>query len=157
MTTSKSVASILMWLLLSGAVYAIPVSRIEGMRVMEHYQSALQSAEISRISSLIAPDARIRVQLQQKDATSQVFTLSTQRFVQQIGALARFSSEQYWKFSAPEYINDGNGRLKVLLTQTQHRKLFGSESAQRDSITLLLDRRNDQILIIDIHAVSEIW
>jgi len=133
------------------------VSKGDAVEFVRQYQYALQSRDAGALNYLVAEDAHIRIELDQHEGERQQFTLTAQRFVQQIRALWHFSGNQQLAFSAPEYHRDANGAMIVRLQQEDRRLLFGQQTGQRDRLTITLDRQGDQVRIVELHSISRLW
>lgn len=133
------------------------VSKGDAIEFVRQYQQALQSRDAGALNYLVAEDAHIRVELDQHEGERQQFTLTAQRFVQQIRALWHFSGNQQLVFSAPEYHRDASGAMIVRLQQEDRRLLFGQPTGQQDQLTITLDRQGGQIRIVKLHSVSRLW
>jgi len=161
MRASKNLLAILVLGLLSSMLLPLQanasVSRNDGVRFISEYQSALRNKSLDGLSALIADNARIRIDLDDNNGQQQRFTLSRERFIQQIVALWRFASDQRQDFSNPQYVTSANGTLTLTVTQTEQRRLFGSNTGQKDTLTMVLERRNGRVQIVDLHSVSQLW
>lgn len=133
------------------------VSKGDAIDFVRQYQYALQSRDAGALNYLVAEGAHIRIELDQHEGERQQFTLTAQRFVQQIRALWHFSGNQQLAFSAPEYHRDANGAMIVRLQQEDRRLLFGQQTGQQDRLTITLDRQGDQVRIVELHSISRLW
>jgi len=133
------------------------LSRNDGMQFLNAYQEALKNRSHEALNALIAGDARIRIDLEDNNGPRQRFTIARDRFIQQIIALWRFAHDQRQVFSNPQYSVSANGTLTLTVTQTEQRRLFGSDSGQKDILTMVLERRNGNIQIVDLHSISQLW
>ena len=133
------------------------VSKGDAIEFVRQYQQALQSHDAGTLNYLVAEDARIRIELDQHEGERQHFTLTAQRFVQQIRALWHFADNQQLAFSAPEYHRDANGAMIVRLKQEDRRLLFGQPTGQQDQLTMTLDSQGGQVRIVKLHSVSRLW
>ena len=142
--------------LVAGQVHA-EVSKGDAVEFVRQYQQALQSHDAGTLDYLVAEGARILLELEQAEGDHQKFTLTAQRFLQQIRALWHFSGNQKLEFSAPEYSRDADGVMTVTMQQVDRRVLFGQPTGQQDRFTFKLEQQGGQVRIVDLHSVSRLW
>lgn len=133
------------------------VSKVDAIDFVRQYQQALQSRDADTLNYLMAEDARIRVELDQVDGERQQFTLTAQRFLEQIRALWHFSAKQQLEFSAPEYSRNADGAMVVTMQQMDRRVLFGQPTGQQDRLMIRLDHQGGQLRIVELHSISRLW
>ena len=158
MRVNKHIATaVLIALAMTISLARADVSKGEAVEFVRQYQQALISRDAETLNYLIAADARIRVELDQEAGERQQFTLTAQRFLQQIRALWHFSGDQKLMFSGPEYSRNTDGAMTVTLKQEDRRTLFGQPTAQQDQLTIELDQQGGQVRIVELHSVSRLW
>jgi hypothetical protein len=133
------------------------VPKGDAVEFIRQYQQALISRDADTLNYLIAEDARIRIELDQGEGGRQQYTLTAQRFLQQIRALWHFSGNQKLAFSVPEYSRNIDGAMMVTVQQEDHRELFGQQTGQQDRLTIKLDQQSGRVRITELHSVSRLW
>lgn len=133
------------------------VSKRDAVEFIRQYQQALQSRDADTLNYLMAGDARIRIELEPPEGERQKFTLTAQRFLQQIRAAWHFSGNQKLEFSAPEYSRGADNSMTVTMRQVDRRVLFGQPTGQQDRLTIKLDQQGGQVRIVELHSISRLW
>ncbi|HEX5676361.1 MAG TPA: nuclear transport factor 2 family protein [Alcanivorax sp.] len=120
--------------------------------LLEHYGDALQEQNAEALSSLFAPDAEVRLLLEQPGAEPLAITLTEDEHLQQLRALWRFSEEATYSLSDVTH-SAGADVHRVQFTQTERYRLFGQTLHRDGRVRMRVRVTPGGLLITGIEAL----
>ena len=156
MTMNRWIRMIMMMTMLAGEVAQADVGHEDAMAWWGLYRVALEQGDRQRLTSLLAHQARITIQVQEHQAAPQQFTLTPARFSQQLLMMSRFASRQQRTISAPVVSTGVAGEAILTVSVSEQRELFGVVQHQDDHLQITLSRCDGLVCAVQVRTESRI-
>ena len=125
------------------------------------YETVLRQQDNGLLASMLADDVTVQVTLLMADEEPMLISLTRDEFLQQQRALWLFASVHEFHFDKPvvRKVADEGGRTRwqVTVEQQERYELFRSSLNRENRIALVLEQRDDALLIKEIHTQSREW
>jgi hypothetical protein len=153
--SSVGLKAVMLAMVMISNVVSADMQPAEAMQWWSLFRDAMVRGERAPLDELLSEQARIIVRVHEPDLPMQSFTLSPERFSQQLVMMARFATRQQRQMSAPRVQGKADGSVLIQLDITEQRQLFGVDQQQRDQLQILLERQHNGIRAVQI--VTDTW
>lgn len=121
------------------------------------YETVLRQQDNGLLASMLADDVTVQVTLLMADEEPMLISLTRDEFLQQQRALWLFASVHEFHFDKPVVRKDADEGWQVTVEQQERYELFRSSLNRENRIALVLEQRDDALLIKEIHTQSREW
>ena len=121
------------------------------------YETVLRQQDNGLLASMLADDVTVQVTLLMADEEPMLISLTRDEFLQQQRALWLFASVHEFHFDKPVVRKVADEGWQVTVEQQERYELFRSSLNRENRIALVLEQRDDALLIKEIHTQSREW